>query len=107
MLYDKDIIYVLMEAGSAGLSAKKISRHVHNNRNTLFNPIPFNNVYKEVQNYLRANSRTETSFIKRIGKGLYCINYNITDTHQLLFDFKEHTPPISKSNDEELLLMLF
>lgn len=107
MLYDKEIIYVLIEAGSEGLSAKKISRHVHNSRNTLFNPISFNDVYREVKSYLRTNSRTELSIIKKIGKGLYCINNNVNDSRQLLFEFKDAITSESKSNGDELLLKLF
>ena len=64
-------------------------------------------VYREVKSYLRTNSRTELSIIKKVGKGLYCINNNVNDSRQLLFEFKDAITSESKSKGDELLLKLF
>ena len=37
MQYDKEILRVLAEAGNEGLSVQKVSRHVFNACNSLFN----------------------------------------------------------------------
>lgn len=88
-MYDKDILYVLMEAGSAGLPVKKIARHVHNAKNTLFYPVPFDDVYKYVQKYVQANVKGSDSILEKVGKGRYRINERGNDTQQLLLDFKD------------------
>lgn len=98
-MYDKDILYVLMEAGSAGLSVKKIARHVHNARNTLFHPVPFDDVYKYVQKYVLSNVKGADAILEKVGKGCYRMNERVDETRQLLLNFKEE-----KSGGENILL---
>ena len=62
MQYDKEILRVLAEAGSEGLSVQKISRHVFNACNSLFNSLNQEDVHKYVQMYL------VTLLLKRVGK---------------------------------------
>ena len=45
MNYDREILRVLVEAGSEGLSVQKISRHVHYACNSFFNVIDFDEIF--------------------------------------------------------------
>lgn len=88
MNYDHEILFVLTEAGEKGLSVKKIARHVFNNRNGLFDVVPFEDVYNHVAGYLKRNSKSNDSIIERTGvRGVYRLNQSNT-SRQLCFDFK-------------------
>ena len=49
MKYDRLIIEILMEAGSDGLTVRKVSRHVFNAVNGLFDEADIEAVHKLVQ----------------------------------------------------------
>ena len=89
--YDKEILQVLLEAGSEGISVQKISRHVFNACNSFFNPVDYNSVHEYVLQYLQKNSKLPTSLITRTSlRGVYCLNLANQQSQQLVLQFKEN-----------------
>lgn len=95
-----------MEAGSSGLSVKKISRHVHNATNSLFHPVSFEEVYRYVQKYVRLHSQYSDSLLKKMGKGCYKINENNAESRQLLLNFKDEDEVVKAENIGRISLPL-
>ena len=96
--YDLEILKVLTEAGGAGISVKKISRHgkllkeklLTNACNSFFNPIDFESVHEYVQQYLQRNSKLPTSLIVRAEtRGIYKLNPDNQEGQQLMLQFAE------------------
>lgn len=101
MNYDCEILHVLNEAGINGLSVQKITRHVYNNRNTLFDEILFEDVYRYVSAYLKRNSKNTNSIIEKTGtRGVYRINTSAKNTQQPMFDFKDYDFSENETNTE-------
>ncbi|MBR5656274.1 MAG: hypothetical protein IKW98_06275 [Prevotella sp.] len=111
MEYDKEIFKVLTEAGSAGISVQKISRHVHNAFNSLFNPIAFDEVHAYVSQFLLRNSKDPNSVIERTPvRGIYRLNMESQEGQQLMLQFserQEEEPEPPQSNCVDLSLSLF
>lgn len=102
MNYDREINYILAEAGIKGLSLKKITKHVFNNRNSLFETVSFEDVYRYVSAYLKRNSKNADSIIEKAEtRGVYRINMSAKSTGQLMFDFKERDETDEKTKEEE------
>ena len=94
MNYDSEILYVLKEAGAKGLSIRKIARHVFNSRNSLFDVVSFDDVYRYVAGYLARSSKSEDSFIERTDvRGVYRLNLS-NASRQLQFDFRDEDDEI-------------
>lgn len=90
MNYDREILFVLNEAGMKGLSIQKIARHVFNNCNGFFNTVSFEEVHHYVASYLNRNSKLPDSLIERTYvRGVYRINLSSGMSRQLQFDFKD------------------
>lgn len=88
MNYDQEILRVLCEAGSSGLSVHKISVHVHNACNSLFSPVDFTEVYRYVVSFLARNSRDSLSLVARTQvRGRYRLNPNSAKWNQLMLQF--------------------
>lgn len=88
--YDKAILSVLVEAGDEGLSLRKISRHVHNACNTLFEEIAYEEVHAYVRQYLQRNSRNPLSLIEKTDvRGVYRLNPNVEQAQQLMLHFRD------------------
>ncbi|MCR5076945.1 MAG: hypothetical protein K6A82_02785 [Prevotella sp.] len=107
MQYDKEILRVLTEAGDEGLSVQKISRHVHNACNSLFNPIAREDVHKYVQQYLLKNSKNIDSVIEKTKKGVYRLNESSTMTQQLLLQFRDEEETVDEKPVIDQSLSLF
>ncbi len=89
MKYEKEILFVLNEAGKKGLSIKKITRHIFNNHNGLFEELSFEDVHKTVGGFLRRNSKKRGSVVERTEKnGVYRIKASIKSS-QLELIFKD------------------
>jgi len=92
-MYEQTIFRILKEAGPAGLSVKKIARHVYNEQNTFFSVVDFADVHREVQLFLMRNSRQANAMLEHAeGRGMYRLNQNSPKTMQLMLEF---------SNDED------
>lgn len=90
MNYDQEILRVLCEAGSDGLSVHKISVHVHNACNSLFSPVEFAEVYRYVVSFLARNSRDSFSLVSRMQiRGRYRLNPNSARWSQLMLRFTD------------------
>lgn len=76
MDYAKEILSILCEAGAEGLSVQKISMHVHNACNSLFAPIAYDDVRRNVQAWLLRNSKEASSPVVHSNRwGYYAINH--------------------------------
>ncbi len=73
MTIEEIIIRTLDEAGSEGLSVKKLSNHLYNELNGLFADISHEDVYSKVRNFVRYNSGKEDSMLEKISRGIYRI----------------------------------
>lgn len=109
MNYDRDIIFVLSEAGPKGLSIKKIARHVFNHNNGFFSVVSFDDVYHYVSAYLIRNSKSPDSIIEKTDiRGVYRINISSKIGNQLQFNFiDEEQPEPKKDDNEDMSLSLF
>ncbi|MBP5278814.1 MAG: hypothetical protein J6Z18_10090 [Prevotella sp.] len=88
MKYEKEILRILAEAGSTGLSVKKISRHVFNASNSIFEVLNFEEVHLAVQQYLTRNSKDSKSLLEKVGpRGIYRLNTNTIESQQLMLQF--------------------
>ena len=66
--YANEIISVLCEAGDNGLPVRKIALHVFNTCNTLFAPVLIDDVHHDVRIWLKANSQSTDSLVRRCDK---------------------------------------
>ena len=97
VVYDDKILRVLTEAGSDGLSVLKLSRHVFNASNTLFETVDFEEVHRYVQSFLLKNSRSSDSLVENVGRrGVYRLNPRSAESQQLMLQFSDEEP-----NEEE------
>jgi len=104
------ITRVLLESGTAGISARRLALHVHGEANNLFAPISLQATKAEVAAYLKAQSRRDGSAIERVpGTHRYRINAQSAvdgqSAQQLLrFDEAEKSEPTgaNESSDREL-----
>lgn len=101
MDYDREILRVLAEAGAKGLSLRKVTMHVFNRVNGLFNAVSVDDVHRYVAGYVTRTARQRGSVIEHAGeRGVYRINMSCRDSNQLEFNFKsysdefEEEPPI-------------
>ncbi len=109
MTIESPIFSVLAEAGDRGLHVAKISRHVFNATNTLFNPCDLTLIHEEVKAYLAKNSKGYDSIFERVGRGVYKLNPHSAKAAQLLLQFaddpgEQNQPP---PPPDERQLMLF
>lgn len=87
MNYEEMITDILCQAGTRGLSPRKIAKHVYNACNSFFEQQDFNKVYARVVYTLRKNSDKPHSLFVHPTHGRYRINtreYNFR-RNQLLF----------------------
>lgn len=90
MNYEKEILKVLFEAGSEGLSVHKIAIHVHNAHNTLFSTTSFEAVRHDVQLWLLRNSRFKDSPVTHCEKrGMYRLNMISPKAIQMILEFND------------------
>lgn len=75
MNYEQEILLILEEAGSSGLSLRKIAQHVYNSVNGLFEVVTFEQVYRSVVNYIYAQAKHADGTVKSTGtRGKYRLN---------------------------------
>lgn len=105
----QEILRVLLEAGPEGLPVKKISRHVYNACNNLFNHVDYADVHQRVVQYLSKASKSPYSAICHgQRRGWYQLNPGAKETHHLMLEFQEEQEANAKEDDKgELSLSLF
>ena len=108
MNYEKEILQILTEAGTKGLSVRKIARHVYNTSNTFFNVLDFEEVHAAVQQYLFRNSRKKNAVIEKTPvRGVYRINKNSAEFRQLMLLFMPEEDTVVKKPSMDGSLSLF
>ncbi|MBQ6681172.1 MAG: hypothetical protein IJM78_02970 [Prevotella sp.] len=108
MVYDKEILRILTEVGSRGLSVAKIARHVHHACNSLFVPIDYDDVHRYVAQFLLRNSKNPDSIIEKTDRGIYRMNLKSQETQQLMLQFAAHDEDtVQETPAEDLSLSLF
>lgn len=80
----REITTILAEAGSKGLSPYKISRHVFNITNNLFNPVSFDDVYGSVVLCLRRESRKHNGMFIHAAHSRYTLNKRNAEVARIL-----------------------
>ena len=86
--FDEDIIQILLEAGSEGLSVRKLSRHVFNLRHTMFDELTYDTVHAYVARFLLRSSKSKHSPIIHTAKrGVYRIDDKCRIDVQLKLNF--------------------
>lgn len=90
MNYEQDITRLLYEAGKDGLSVKKITRHIYNMHNGLFETVSYEAVYKDVVACISKNSKSKDGIFEKTGEwGHYRLNHKSNTDSQLFFNFEE------------------
>ena len=107
MNYEREIIRILTEAGSKGLTPTKISRHVYNASNTFFSETDYDDVHRATLQFLKRNSRFTDSIIEKVDRGTYRMNVNSAESRQLMLQFIEDVPEPVKPPTADLSLSLF
>ena len=100
---------ILAEVGDRGLHVAKISRHVYNAVNSLFEPHDLNEVHNEVLAFMMKNSKGHDALFERVGRGVYRLNPHSAKTAQLLLEFSDGDAEEIKKppQDDGRQLMLF
>lgn len=98
--YDRLIVKVLLEAGDNGLTVRKITRHVYNAVNGLFEEADMEAVHRSVWVFLQRHSQGERAALERPKRGTYSLNSN-TVAGRMLLDttFSESMPNAEKPVD--------
>lgn len=108
MNYEQEILVILEEAGSSGLSLRKIAQHVYNSVNGLFEVVTFEQVYRSVVNYIYAQSKLSEGSVVTTGKrGKYRLNHRSVRYRQMKLNFideVEEKPEPVKPVDTSLSL---
>lgn len=112
LLYEKQILRILLDVGARGISVKKLAKHVYNLSCTLFSQPEFDEVYRQVQYYIYSRSRSSKSIIENTGRrGYYRLNMRSSTVSQLMIDFNasdgEGQPDEPEKPAPDLSLSLF
>lgn len=111
MNYEQEIKELLFEAGNDGLSIKKIARHIFNMHNGLFESVPYEKVYKDIQACVAKNNKSTQPFMERTERwGYYRLTKKSKKNQQLMLQFKEEEDKDNgdtPKNDIDLSLSLF
>lgn len=108
MDYEKEILRILMKAGSDGLSVQKVSRHVFNCSNTFFHAANFEEIHAYVERFLNVRSKTPMSVIERgERRGCYRLNLQSKETQQLMLQFTDAVEQEKPAEETDLSLSLF
>lgn len=98
--YDRLIVKVLLEAGNNGLTVRKITRHVYNAVNGLFEEADMEAVHRCVRVFLHRHSQGEKAALERPKRGTYSLNCN-TEAGRMLLEaaFCESMSNVAKPVD--------
>ena len=91
MTYDQQILNILTEAGTGGVSVQAIAKHVYNMNCTFFSQPDYEEIRSYVQQFLLRNSKSNQSLIESTGRrGYYRLNTEgSADARQLMLQFRE------------------
>ncbi len=91
MTYDQQILNILTEAGTGGVSVQAIAKHVYNMNCTFFIQPDYEEIRSYVQQFLLRNSKSNQSLIESTGRrGYYRLNTEgSADARQMMLQFRE------------------
>lgn len=114
MIYDKQILQILADAGKNGVGVQQLAKHVYNLNCTLFSTPDLQEVYNHVRQYLSRNSKSPQSLIESAGRrGYYRLNtQNNADARQLMLQFSalsaaDEATKENEKTQQDLSLSLF
>lgn len=107
MSYEKDIFTVLKEAGDAGLTVRKIARHIFNAHNSFFETASKEEIRGAVQRYLTNHSKRQNDTIEKVGWGTYRLNRKSKVTKELMLKFSNDAPDEQPKPVKDQSLSLF
>lgn len=93
--YDTPILKILAEVGNRGLNVRKITLHVYNAVNTLFEPADKQEVHDYVLKFLSSHVKRKNPLLERVSHGVYRLNPKSAEARRLKLMFRE------KSMEEE------
>ncbi|MBQ9646370.1 MAG: hypothetical protein IJV24_08480 [Prevotella sp.] len=90
-MYEQQILKILTDVGSRGISVSLMAKHIYNMNSTFFFTPELQEIRQAVQQYLLRNSKSPSSLIESTGKrGYYRLNTNNSaDARQLMLDFRD------------------
>lgn len=106
--YDTHIHKILAEVGNRGLNVRKITLHVFNSVNTLFEPVEKQQVHDYVLKYLSNHVKGNMPLLKRVSHGVYSFNPRSPEARQIKMDLKngvdQLAAPPQEHHPKQLLL---
>lgn len=89
MSYEQQILQILAEVGTRGISVRALVKHVYNMNCNLFGGPDMDELRRFVRNYLASQLRRKYPLLERAGRwGYYRLNANGNDqARQLKLDF--------------------
>lgn len=90
-MYEQQILKILTDVGSRGISVSLMTKHIYNMNSTFFYAPDLSEIRQAVQQYLLRNSKSPSSLIESTGRrGCYRLNTNNSaDARQLMLDFRD------------------
>lgn len=107
MVYEKEIVKILKEAGPEGLSVAKITRHVFNATNSFFAPIEKSDIQGSIQRYLLSQSKSPTGIVCKVGWGKYRLNMKSKNTLDILSRLSDGSGEQPRDSSKDMSLSLF
>ena len=107
--YDTHIHRILAEVGNRGLNVRKITLHVYNSVNTLFEPVEKQQVHDYVLKYLSSHVKGKVPLLLRVSHGVYSFNPKSPEARQIKMDLKnpadQQSALLHEHNKRQLLLI--
>lgn len=97
----ENVLQILQEAGPQGLHVGKISLHVFNGMNSLFEERDFEEVHHDVNMFLIKQAKKKRPLVIRLRRGVYKINKRAMNDIELQFKFKE--PSMEEHSTEDMV----
>ncbi|MBR5084232.1 MAG: hypothetical protein IKX33_06490 [Prevotella sp.] len=106
--YDTHIHRILAEVGNRGLNVRKITLHVYNSVNTLFEPVEKQQVHDYVLKYLSNHVKGRMPLLLRVRHGVYSFNPKSPEARQIKMEIKngieQPASPIQEHHPRQLRL---
>ena len=74
-MYEQHILQILSDVGKRGISVSLLAKHVYNMSSTLFSKPEFDDVLREVRNFVLRNTRSKKGLLEHTNHwGYYRLN---------------------------------
>jgi hypothetical protein len=108
--YDTHIHRILAEVGNRGLNVRKITLHVYNSVNTLFDPVEKQHVHDYVLKYLSSHVKGKMPLLLRVSHGVYSFNPKSPEARKIKMDLKngiDQQSALPQEHNKRQLLLSF